>query len=129
SALAKAADELEQVLYLDRGTSISAVVGDLIGFATWCFWRCPTSTAEFLLAVYDGTRRFPVNPILLREGLGRIVHSLAQLERYFAAVDSRLADGAGLAAGEFAAIGRVLKGVEDAAELIPRRTAIAILQA
>jgi hypothetical protein len=104
------------------------LIGDIVGFATWCFWRCPLPITDFLLEIYEGRRRFPINPILLREGVGRIVHRGDQLERYFAAVDSKLKANGSLVAAEFSALGRVLGGCPDAAKLLPKVAADRILQ-
>ena len=128
AALAKAGEELDQVLAREGSDMYTTVVADLIGFASWCFWRCPSSIADFLLAVYDGSWNFSLNHILLREGVGRAVHSREQLERYFAAVDAKLAGNANLTASEFSAISRVLGSVDEAADRLPPRTADRILQ-
>jgi hypothetical protein len=127
-ALAKAGEELDQVMAREDLGMAETVAADLIGFASWCFWRCPSSIADFLLEVYDGSGNFPVHHILLREGVGRAVHSPEKLERYFAAVDAKLASNASLAAAEFSAISRVLGSVDEAADRLPPRTADRILR-
>ncbi len=129
-ALVKADRELNQVLSeasLSAG-QVQGLVSDLIGFASWCFWRCPPSIGSFLLDVYSEERAFYIHNILLREGVGRIVHTVPQLERYFSAIGEKLAGDGQLTAAEFSAIGRVLSSVDQAAERLPSRTADRILQ-
>jgi hypothetical protein len=130
AALKKAGEELDQILSLKNLTQkqVQNVIGDLVGFGTWCFWRCPSSTIEFLLGVYNERRSDPVRPNLLREGVGRVVHTQAQLESYFSAITTKLAGGWVLTSPEFSAIGRVLGGIGEAAELLPPSTADRILQ-
>lgn len=129
-ALAKAEIEFNQVLALNRlpENTSKELIGDLIGFASWCFWRCPGSVTNFLLDVYDEQRQFPVQFILLQEGVGRAVHTRHHLERYFNTVGAKLSSGRALTSMEFSAIGRVLGGVEEAADCLQPRTADRILQ-
>ena len=128
SALAKADEEFKQVTARMGGRANPQLIGDIVGFATWCFWRCPPSIAEFALELYEGVRIFPLQHILLREGVGRIVHHPGSLKRYFIAVDARLNIDGSLTAAELSALCRVLGGCAEAAELLPKSTADRILQ-
>lgn len=128
AALEKADEEFKQVMARMGRRADPELIGDIVGFATWCFWRCPPSIAEFALELYEGIRIFPVHHILLREGVGRIVHHPDYLKRYFVAVDARLNTDGPLTAAEFSALGRVLGGCPEAADLLPKRTADRILQ-
>jgi hypothetical protein len=128
AALSKAAGELDQMVSLWGLNANPSLVGDLIGFSSWCFWACPPSITSFLFQVYEGIFDFPVNSTMLREGVGRVIHEQDQVRRYFLAIDAKLAANDALKASEFAALGRVLGGCPDAANHLPPRTADRILQ-
>lgn len=128
AALHKAANELAQLLGLADGRRDRRLIGDLVGFATWCFWKCPDSIADVLADRYEERTGVQIQHILLREGMGRVVHRREQLERYFAVIDSRLGVPGGLTLAEFSALGRVLGGCEHASGLMPTLTADRILR-
>ncbi len=128
ATVSKAGADFDQAFARPRQRADPKVVEDIVGFATWCFWRCPPSIVDFLLDVYEGRRGFQINQTLLREGIGRAVHQHSQLERYFAVVGARLTAGGSITAAELAALGRVLAVCPDAAELLPIDTADRILK-
>lgn len=128
TALAKVGQEFDRLIARKSAPAVSTLVGDIAGFATWCFWRCPPSITDFLLEFYEGSRIFPIHHILRREGVGRIVHQPEHLDRYFAVVDAKLGADGLLAAAEFSALGRVLGGCPDATERLRKVTVDRIVQ-
>ncbi len=128
AALKKVGNELKEVLAHRRLRNNEKLLGDIVGFASWCFWRSPASVTELLLAKYGGRSEFPVHHTLYREGLGRVVHSAEELVEYFDSVDRRLEGAGKLVAAEFSAIGRVLGTCHEAAEVLRTPTANMILQ-
>lgn len=132
-ALAKAANEFEALAERFGGEADSTVAGHLVGFATWCGWRCPNRLVRRLLEIYeDGSRtrcRLPdVNATLLAGGLGRAVHGEAEIRQFLRLVDGRLREEGWLREYEYAALGRVLGGCEDAADLLDPPVAGRLLQ-
>ena len=119
AALDKAAEELARA----RTIGTSALRGDLVGFVTWCFWRCPENVADYLLTLYEGGRAPPVNANLLRQGLGRVVHRLNEIDRFLAAIDARMREDGDLTAPELAALGNVLARCPEAAPRLTARAA------
>ena len=128
AALSKAADELARLAARANAHDDKALLGDLVGFASWCFHRCPDLIVDVLADAYEGRIGLPIQHILLREGIGRVVHRPRQFQRYFAAVDGRLAQLGKLTSAEFSALGRVLGGCESASDHLPARTADRILR-
>jgi len=128
AAIKKVGSEFQDLLALQRRRAEPQIITDIVGFATWCFWHCPAPIAAFLQELYEGKHAFRLHHILLREGLGRIVHESSQLQRYFAAVEAKLSVGGSLTSAEFAALSRVLGGCQEAAELLPTPTANRIMQ-
>ena len=100
----------------ERGTTI---LSHIVGFASWCFWRCPPGIAEVLLGTYEGKYSYKIHHILLREGVARVVWERRQIERYFLALESRLAKTGRVSAAEYAGLARVL-GTSDRAAVILR---------
>lgn len=128
AALKKAAHELERLAARTDTHEHQGLMGDLVGFASWCFHRCPDLIVDVLADGYEGRAGVPIQHILLREGIGRVVHRPEQMQRYFAAVDARLAKVASLTSAEFSALGRVLGGCENASDLLSPHTADQILR-
>ena len=104
------------------------MLGDVVGFASWCFWRCPSGVADLLLDTYSGQTRHRVNHQLLREGVARIAGSRDRLERYFAAVERRFATVNALAAAEFAGLARALGTAPEAAVVLGGQLADRLLE-
>lgn len=128
AALIKAGNELKQVLEHRQLRSDDKLLGDIVGFCTWCFWRCPAPVVELLLKKYDGRSTIPIHHILYREGIGRVVHLAEDLVEYFDAVERKLSHDGKLVAAEFSALGRVLGSCPDAALVLRSQTADMILQ-
>ena len=99
------------------GERETTILGHIVGFASWCFWRCPPSIAEVLLGTYEGRHSYRIHHILLREGVARVVWERRQIERYFFALESRLTNTGRITAAEYAGLARVL-GTSDRAAVI-----------
>lgn len=127
-ALGKAADEFDMLVQRFGADADRAVAAHLIGFATWCYWRCPKRIIGHLLDIYADTIPVKVHPILLVEGLGRTVHENADVGRFLRLVDDRLQREGSLRNMEYAALGRVLGGCPGAAELLEPAAAHRFLQ-
>ncbi len=128
AALEKAGRELALVLAHRSFRYDEKLVGDIVGFCSWCFWRCPGSVIDCLVKKYSGMSDMPINHILLREGLGRVVHTPEHIVAYFRAVDKNLKKERKLSSSEFAALGRLLGTSAEAAELLLPATADLMLQ-
>lgn len=128
AALEKAGGELKQVLGHRRLREDDKLLGDIVGFGSWCFWRCPAAIVDLLIAKYAGRSSVPLHHILSREGLGRVVHAPEDLVSYFDAVDEKLKDERKLVSSEFASLGRVLGTSADAAAILRAETADLILE-
>ncbi|MEX0758817.1 MAG: hypothetical protein WD100_04495, partial [Tistlia sp.] len=128
-ATEKAATEFNTLVETFGDTVDGVQLGHLVGLATWCFWRCPDRFVDQLLDVYEGKRPLPINPVLLVEGLGRAVHWPDHVDRFILLIDRRLRDESKLRHAEYAALGRVLGGVDAAADRVPLASARRILQA
>lgn len=128
AALAKAGGELKQVLAHRRLREDDKLLGDIVGFGTWCFWRCPAPIVDLLIEKYAGQSSVPLHHILSREGLGRVVHAPEDLVSYFDAVDEKLKDERKIVSSEFASLGRVLGTSADAAAILRAETADLILE-
>ena len=94
------------------------VLGDMLGFASWCFWRCPAGIADVFLGTYDGVYSYDINHNLLCEGVARVVHEKDQLRRYFKALDQRLTDRSRMTTAEYAGLARVLGTSDEAAVIL-----------
>ena len=115
--LSKCEEDLA-VLQRHFGVGATKVLGHIVGFASWCFWRCPPSIAEVLLGTYEGKYAYSINHILLREGVARVVWERHQIERYFLALESRLARIGRITAAEYAGLARVLGTSDRAAGIL-----------
>ena len=103
--------------------------GDLLGFATWCHWRCPRSIVQNLIYWYeDGGRGRGGDLIVRLEGLGRILHESQDLRRFFSAIDHRLSNRP-IRNPELAALARILGSCESAASELEPEQASRFLQA
>ena len=114
--LSKCEDDLA-ALQRHFGEREPTILGHIVGFASWCFWRCPPSIAEVMLGTYEGNYSYSIHPILLREGVARIVWERRQIKRYFFALESRLANNGRITTAEYAGLARVL-GTSDRAAVI-----------
>ena len=94
------------------------ILGHIVGFASWCFWQCPPGIGEVLLGTYERKYAYRIHHILLREGVARVVWERHQIERYFAALESRIARTGRITAAEYAGLGRVLGTSERAAVIL-----------
>ncbi len=128
-------DKLDQdlaALQHTFGFSIDPTIqGDVVGFATWCFWRCPPRIANLLFEIYGGRTEHGahgVNHLLLREGIARIAGGRDQLERYFAAVERRFEAVGALVAAEFAGLARALGTAPEAAVVLGEQLADRLLE-
>ena len=116
-ALSKCEEDLA-VLQRRFGEAIeTTILGHILGFASWCFWRCPRSITEVLLGTYERKYSYRINNILLREGVARVVWKPSQIERYYFALESRVANTGRITAAEYAGLARVL-GTSDKAAVI-----------
>ncbi len=104
------------------------LLGDVVGFASWCFWRCPPGIADLLLDTYGGQTQHKVHHLLLREGVARIAGSRDRLERYFAAVERRFETVTSLTAAEFAGLARALGTAPEAAVILGGQLADRLLE-
>ena len=105
------------------------ILGDVVGFASWCFWRCPPGIADLLLDVYGDKARDDIHSTLLRGGVARVADDRDRLERYFAAVGQRIENGQGITAAEFAGLARTLGTAPEAAIILDERLADRLLTA
>lgn len=128
AALKKAGDELKEALEHRRFRNDEKLLGDIVGFASWCFWRCPASVVELLLAKYGGRTSAPLNNILYRQGLGRVLNAEEDLVKYFSAIDAKLQGSDKLVEAEFSALGRVLGTSPEAAAILVPTIANMVLQ-
>ena len=103
------------------------LLGDVVGFAAWCFWRCPPGIADLLLDTYNGQTQYKVNHVLLREGVARIAGDRNRLKRYFAAVEWRFKTVDALTAAEFAGLARALGTAPEAAAMLEGKLANRLL--
>ena len=116
-ALSKCEEDLV-VLQRRFGEAIeTTILGHILGFASWCFWRCPRSITEVLLGTYEQNYSYRINNILLREGVARVVWEPSQIERYYFALESRVTNTGRITAAEYAGLARVL-GTSDKAAVI-----------
>lgn len=128
SAMAKAGGEIREVLAHRLLRQDVKLLGDIVGFATWCFWQCPAPIVGLLIDIYAGRSSVKIHHILYREGLGRVVHAPEDLTLYFDAVDEKLTEERRLVSSEFAALGRVLGTSTEAAAILRAETADMILE-
>ena len=125
-ALQKAEKDYSDLLNISADASI---VRDLLGFATWCHWRCPRSIVQNLIYWYeDGGRGRGGDLIVRLEGLGRILHESQDLRRFFSAIDHRLSNRP-IRNPELAALARILGSCESAASELEPEQASRFLQA
>ncbi len=94
------------------------ILGDILGFASWCFWRCPPGIADVLLGTYEGGYSYDIDHTLLCEGVARVVWKTDQLKRYFKALERRLAHTGGITTAESAGLARVLATLDEAAVVL-----------
>lgn len=128
AALIKAENELKLVIECNSLRKNEELVRDLVGFLTWCFWRCPISVTNVLLEVYEGHSDVSIHHILYREGLGRVLHTSEEMNRYFEIMDWNLQSTKNLVSSEFAALSRMLSTCPQAAETLRKATANMVLQ-
>lgn len=127
SALKKAATDFEN---LHRVGDSDAHLRHVIGFATWCYRRCPDSIVEGLLRWYEAGGAGKGGDLIVRlEGLGRVIHREAEARRFYGAIERRLLDGQPIRNSELAALTRLLGGVEEAADWLQPDQANRFLQA
>lgn len=96
------------------------VLGDVLGFATWCFWRCPTSIADVLLGTYGGEYSYNIQHTLLCEGVARVVSTTDQLKLYFKALERRLERKRRMTTADYGGLARVLGTSDEAARILSR---------
>ena len=107
-----------------------AVVRQVVGFATWCYWRCPKSIVENLLDWYEAGGAGAGGDLIVRlQGLGRVLHQPDDVRRFMSAVNKRLRQDLPMRDPEYAALGRILGGCEEAAALLEPPEADRFLQA
>ena len=94
------------------------ILGDMIGFASWCFWKCPEAITEFLLKTYEDAQFRGISHILIRQGVARVIHKREHLERYFFALENQLSDRKRILSDDYAGLARVLGTVEEAASVL-----------
>lgn len=128
ATLAKLDEDLVAVRHCLGSEIDQSLLGDIFGFASWCFWRCPPSIASVLLDTYCGDLDLDVQFNLLREGVARVVSATDQLEHYLNGVERRLRSKSRLTAAEYAGLARVLGTSEEAAALLDHTLANHILQ-
>jgi hypothetical protein len=127
TALEKAATDHER---LQRIVGADSDLRAVIGFATWCYRRCPTSIVEALLSWYEIGGRGSGGDLIVRiEGLGRALHEKTDALRFYAAIERRLVAGQPIRNPELAALTRLLGGVADAADWLSPGQANRLLQA
>ncbi|MGM0561639.1 MAG: hypothetical protein ACQETX_11290 [Pseudomonadota bacterium] len=127
SALEKAATDFDN---LHRVVEADAHLRHVIGFATWCYRRCPDSIVEGLLRWYEAGGAGRAGDLIVRlEGLGRVIHRETEARRFYAAIERRLLDGQPIRNSEIAALTRLLGGVDEAADWLNPDQANLFLQA
>ncbi|WP_109793980.1 hypothetical protein [Minwuia thermotolerans] len=126
-ALEKAALDHERLQKVD---DVDEHVRAIIGFATWCYWRCPDPIVEELLRWYEAGGAGKGGDLIVRlEGLGRVVHCKAEAHRFYQAIERRLVTGQPIRNAELAALTRLLGSVEEAADWLSAEQANRFLQA
>lgn len=128
-AAEKAATEFDVLVQVFGKAVDGAQLNHAVGMATWCFWQCPDRLVDRLLDVYESSHPLPINQVLLVEGLGRTIRRLDHVDRFVSLVDQRLSDQGKLRHAEYAALGRILGGIDAAADCVPQASALRILQA
>ena len=103
------------------------ILSDVLGLASWCFWRCPPGIADVLLGTYDGKYFYDIHHTLLCEGVARVVSKPDQLTRYFKALEKRLARTGRITTPEYAGLARVLGTSDEAAVILPDALADRVL--
>ncbi len=126
-ALRKAASDYER---LQSVAGADEALRAVIGFATWCYRRCPLPIVEELLRWYEAGGAGKGGDLIVRlEGLGRVVHSEQEAWRFYRAIERRLIDGQPIRNSELAALTRLLGGVDAAADWLSAEQANRFLQA
>ena len=87
--LAKLDMDLELVMHTFGHHVHDALLRDIVGFATWCFWRCPCGITSFLFNVYRRNIPYKVHWQLLGNGVARTVGSSDRLKHYFESIRTR----------------------------------------
>lgn len=126
-ALEKAASDYERLRCRnDADEHVRAV----IGFTTWCYWRCPDSIVEQLLQWYQEGGSGRGGDLIVRlEGLGRVIHRKPEAQLFYQAIEQRLLAGRPIRNTELAALTRLLGGIEEAADWLSLEKANYFLQA
>lgn len=104
------------------------VLGDILGFASWCFWRCPVRIADVLLGTYGGTYSYSIHSSLLCHGVARVVSTTDQLRRYFKALEWRLACKPAMTTADYGGLARVLGTSKEAARILGQALADRIVE-
>jgi len=126
-ALDKAAFSYELLSEVDRS---GKHLRNLIGFATWCYWRCPPEITDSLLHWYEEGGTGQGGDLIVRlEGLGRVLHKKIDAERFYAALEKRLIQERPIRNPELAALTRLLGGCEAAADWLDTNQANRFVQA
>ncbi len=94
------------------------ILNNLIGFASWCFWKCPEKITEYILEAYEGKFLHKIHPIRLRHGVARVIHKPAHIERYFLSFQAKSTSKGKIISDEFAGISRILGTNEQAASIL-----------
>ena len=111
-ALKKAESDYFKLLHIEAP---SKSIQDLLGFTTWCYWRCPHRIMQDILNWYKTTPT--KEPVVRIHGLGRILHKNKDIRQFFNAVYERLSPSeVQVKDYEFSAIARILSTCENAAD-------------
>ena len=112
NALEKAEYDYFKLLHIDAPAKS---IRDLLGFTTWCYWRCPHRITQDLLKWYRTTPT--KDPVVRIHGLGRILHKNKDIRQFFTAVHERLSSSeVQVKDYEFSAIARILSTCKNAAD-------------
>ena len=128
-ALSKLEKDLADLQYRFGQRIERRVLGDILAFASWCFWRCPPGIADVFLGVYEGEYSHDINHTLLCEGVARVVSTPGQLRRYFKALERRLKGKDRISTAEYAGLARVLGTSDEAAVVLNGALADRVVEA
>jgi hypothetical protein len=126
-ALDKAALEFEAAANTWGFMTDERLLGNLVGFSTWCYRRCPATITQRLIEVHAQRSPLNINPVLLVEGLGRSLKATSDAGSFFDQLEVRLRAGAELRKSEYAALSRLLGGLAPSAERLSSNLAHACL--
>ena len=94
------------------------LLGDMVGFASWCFWKCPEEITGFLLKTYEDAQFRGISHVLIRQGVARVIHKTEHIQRYFFAFENALLEEERIVSDDYAGLARVLGTVEHAASIL-----------